>query len=108
EDARRGIRLKGLAEDRKLLRERLALQADLSEEEVRILEKGSAQQIAALRKVVDERGRVDAEVLENLRSFESAQTALLAEQEAARLGAIQDRVRAIDDTLAIEQARLAN
>lgn len=108
EDARRGIRLKGLQEDRKLLRERLALQADLSEEEVRILEKGTAQQIAALRKVVDERGQVDAEVLANLQAFEQAQTALLAEQEAARLAAIQDRVRAVDDTLAIEQARLAN
>lgn len=108
EDERRGIRLKGLAEDRKLLEERLRLQADLSEDELQVLKTGTAEQIKELRKVVDARGRVDQEVLQNLQAFEAAQTALLAEQEAARLAAIQDRVRGIDDLLAIEQARLAN
>jgi len=108
ENARSGIRLRELEEDKKLAEEKLQLAANLSDAELNILKSGNVDKIKELRKVVDERGRIDAEVLENLKAFEDKQTALIVEQEQARLTAIADRISSIDATLAVEQARLAN
>jgi len=108
ENARTAIRQRELAEDKKLAEERLQLEAGLSDEELRIIKSGNVEKIKEIKKIVDERGRVNEEVLGLLKEFEAAQTALIQEQEAARLIAIQDRIAAIDATLAVEQARLAN
>lgn len=110
EDARRAIRLEGLKEDRDIAAERLKIENDLTDSELEIIRSGNAEKIRELRKLFDARGKAAGDfdkILEGFSKVAAAETAVLQEQNAAFLEYINDRVKAIDGDLKLQQTRLA-
>lgn len=105
-DARRAIRTRELKEDRALALERLKLENDLTDAEVAILQSGNAEKIASLKKVTNARGEVNKEILELVGKVTESDKALTDERQAAFQEYIQDRIKAVSDTLAFELAKL--
>jgi hypothetical protein len=105
-DARRAIRTRELKEDRALALERLKLENDLTDAEVAILQSGNAEKIASLKKVTNARGEVNKEILELVGKVTESDKALTEERQAAFQEYIQDRIKAVNDALAFELAKL--
>lgn len=105
-DARRAIRTRELSEDRALALERLKLENDLTDAEVAILQSGNTEKIASLKKVTNARGEINKEILELVGKVTESDKALTDERQAAFQEYIQDRIKAVSDTLAFELAKL--
>lgn len=110
EDARRALRLETLREEAAINAERLQVEQRLTDAEVAILRSGNAAKIAELEKLFNARGKTSDDfqkILDGFTKTVQAETAVLQEQEAQRLTAIQDRIKLIDADLKLQQARLA-
>lgn len=105
-DARRAIRTRELAEDRALALERLKLENDLTDAEVAILQSGNVEKIASLKKVTNALGEINKEILELAGKVTESDKALTEERQAAFQEYIQDRIKAVNDALAFELAKL--
>jgi len=105
-DARRAIRVRELKEDRALALERLKLENDLTAAELAIIESGNAQKIASLQKVLNGRSEGNKELLEQIGKVTENEKAQTEERQAAFQEYIQDRIKAVSDSLAFELAKL--